>query len=412
MSGAAAILVAALSLSPTAALAQGAVLQSGTVVPGHVVVWGRSGVIMDGGTVIKNLAFLPLTGGTLTGNLIVNGSGAAELDVSGNVNVNGPGPAQLIINGGAAITGGNLLIQPPTSSTNDANLLQSTYNVGYVGGAGSRIHFNSVVDTHIASVPGDSIWNFLAQLSTTTGTASIFGTKTQVASYAQAVRNAITGGAKGVALEGSVTEYHDLVDAPTSVRGFGVTAEFDFAANGADDAGVTGVLSLDLSQANLAGSDNVVGNGVGIFGNSHAYLQRAIMVGTPFSQAGFDTRQATQMTGAHAIWLADGQDIALSSDGTMNITRGIGGTMDFHIGGVAMTVSTLSEVTAPGGFNASGGVYKVGAVQVVGARNTGWGVATGGDKSAFTAGSATLGQTAAAVAAIINALTAHGLIGP
>lgn len=104
MNGAAALLVAALSLSPVAALAQGAVLQSGIVIPGHVVIWGRSGVIMDGGTVIKNLAFLPLTGGTLTGNLIVNGPGAAEFDVAGNVNVTGAGAAQLVI-GGVQVVG-------------------------------------------------------------------------------------------------------------------------------------------------------------------------------------------------------------------------------------------------------------------------------------------------------------------
>jgi hypothetical protein len=62
------------------------------------------------------------------------------------------------------------------------------------------------------------------------------------------------------------------------------------------------------------------------------------------------------------------------------------------------------------GFLSSGG-FTIYGTQVVKSRLTGWGTATGGSKAAFNAGTATLPQTAAAVAQLIADLTAHGLIG-
>ncbi|RQS88078.1 hypothetical protein [Burkholderia seminalis] len=60
--------------------------------------------------------------------------------------------------------------------------------------------------------------------------------------------------------------------------------------------------------------------------------------------------------------------------------------------------------------SATGGYYCYG-VQVVGVRQGGWGVATGGSKAAFNAATATLAQTAAAVAQLISDARTHGLIG-
>lgn len=327
--------------------------------------------------------------------------------------------AQLIGASGAITTaGGTLLgrlaVAPATSDTADPTWLQSTYNVGYTDGTASRIHFNSIFDTHVNSVPGDSIWNLLAQLSTSTGAASVSGTQTQVALYGQAVRNSITGGAKGVALEGAVFELHDYVDGPSNVTGYGITAEFDYAGNGTDDLDIRGLQSLDLSQANQAGSDLIVGNGIGMYGGTHAYLKRAVAVNLPFAQAGFDTRNGTQLTGANAVWLADMQTIALSTNGRWAIRSNPAGATDLEFlynGGVAAFIDPFSTISAPGGFKTSG-AFSVNGLQVVGARDTGWGAATGGSKAAFTASTATLAQTAALVAQIEIALTAHGLIGP
>jgi hypothetical protein len=59
----------------------------------------------------------------------------------------------------------------------------------------------------------------------------------------------------------------------------------------------------------------------------------------------------------------------------------------------------------------SGGEYRVNGTRVLGARITGWGAASGAVRPAsFNAGTATLGQTAEAVASLINDLRTHGLI--
>jgi hypothetical protein len=304
------------------------------------------------------------------------------------------------------------------SSDSDVAEWQSVYVVNHNGGTPGNL-FNTTVSTGAGGAPAKGVWNFLANLTTTSAFSSITGTPTQVAGYSQAVRTAITGGAKGVALEGHVVEYHDYVDQPTSVRGFGIGLEVDVAANNNDDVDVTGMASFDLSLANPSGTDLVVGNGIGFFGSSHTTLKRVFQVNVPFSQAILDARTATQGASANAIWLASNQTIALSTDGKWAIRSNPSGSGDLewlYNGGVLGFWDTLSQFHASGGVVAGGAItatsYKIGSNQVVGARDTGWGVATGGSKAAFAASSATLAQTAAAVAQVINALTTHGLIGP
>lgn len=59
------------------------------------------------------------------------------------------------------------------------------------------------------------------------------------------------------------------------------------------------------------------------------------------------------------------------------------------------------------------GVYKVGSTQVVGARQTGWTVATGTpSRATFTTGGVTLSTLAGVVMALEQDLITHGLIGP
>jgi len=82
------------------------------------------------------------------------------------------------------------------------------------------------------------------------------------------------------------------------------------------------------------------------------------------------------------------------------------------------TVTTATNVSVGGGkiFSGSditaGGVFKVGANQVVGARVTGYGTPTGGaNQGSFAAGSITLPNLAAGVAQLILDLKTHGLLG-
>ena len=87
----------------------------------------------------------------------------------------------------------------------------------------------------------------------------------------------------------------------------------------------------------------------------------------------------------------------LRSDDAVSVLYS-GAGIQFNIGGAT------AEVLGSGQFQIFG-------TTVVGTRKTGWGVASGGSRVAFNAGTATLPQTSAALAALIFDLTAHGLIG-
>ncbi len=71
------------------------------------------------------------------------------------------------------------------------------------------------------------------------------------------------------------------------------------------------------------------------------------------------------------------------------------------------------DSTALGNFGvAVGKVYKVNGIQVVSSRVTGWTAATGtATRTTFVTGTVTLPQLAERVKALIDDLTAHGLIG-
>lgn len=71
------------------------------------------------------------------------------------------------------------------------------------------------------------------------------------------------------------------------------------------------------------------------------------------------------------------------------------------------------DASSAGNWNvAAGKVYKINAIQVVGARDTGWTASTGTPlKSTFDTGTVTLAQLAGQVMALKTALLAHGLIG-
>lgn len=74
---------------------------------------------------------------------------------------------------------------------------------------------------------------------------------------------------------------------------------------------------------------------------------------------------------------------------------------------------SLSDVGGQGVVNieTSGGEYRLNNTRVLGSRITGWGAASGAVRPAsFNAGTATLAQTAEAVASLINDLRSHGLI--
>jgi hypothetical protein len=70
------------------------------------------------------------------------------------------------------------------------------------------------------------------------------------------------------------------------------------------------------------------------------------------------------------------------------------------------------DIDASGNINARTGVYQIAGTQVVAARRTGWAAPTGtATRTTFATGTVTLVQLAERVKALIDDLTAHGLIG-
>lgn len=249
------------------------------------------------------------------------------------------------------------------SAGTDVAQVQSFYLVNHNGGASGNI-FNTTVSTSASNAPTAGTWNFLASLSTSSAypNRATAAAATQVAGYSQAVRTAITGGTEGVSLIGHVIEMHDNVDQPSSTRGAALTLELDWAGNNVDDDDSTGVVSIDLSLANPAGSALLVGNGIGFYGGATTSLKRGIMAAVPFTQAFLDTRLATQGTGAHAIWLATNQSIALSSDGKWAIgSDGSGIEFTYNGAGVG-SFDIFSNFHAPGGVTASGSIKSSAAI--------------------------------------------------
>lgn len=239
----------------------------------------------------------------------------------------------------------------------DVEQINSYYLVNHNGGPAGNV-FNTKIVTSASNAPACGAWNFLAALSTSSAypNRAAAGPATQTASYAQAVRTAVTGGAVGASIVAHVAEMHDFVDQPSSTRGAALTLELDWAGNNVDDDDSTGVVSIDLSLANTAGSDLLVGNGIGFYGNTHTAIKRVFDVNVGFTQAALDTRDATQKTGANAVWLATGHHIALSSDGAWAIASDGNGIQFLHNGGILGFWNIFSTLHAPGGLTSGGTV--------------------------------------------------------
>src|SRR6185437_2393401 len=131
----------------------------------------------------------------------------------------------------------------------------------------------------------------------------------------------VVGLVNGANLWGGVIEYHEQVDLPSSQSGFGQTLELDWVGNNVDDADTRCFISAVVGKNAATGTDVEIGNVIGVWpGNGStrttgASIKRGMQVNVTFSQAIIDARNATQRSGANAVWLADRQTVAFSTDG-------------------------------------------------------------------------------------------------
>ncbi len=172
----------------------------------------------------------------------------------------------------------------------------------------------------------------------------------------------VVGVVNGANLWGGVIEYHEQVDLPSSQSGFGQTLELDWVGNNLDDADTRCFISAVIGKNAATGTDVEIGNVIGVWpGNGStvttgASIKRGMQVNVTFSQAIIDARNATQRPGANAIWLADRQTVAFSSDGkwAMHYNPSRPGLEFLFNGGVLGLIDLQSRYNAPGGFSSSG----------------------------------------------------------
>jgi hypothetical protein len=101
------------------------------------------------------------------------------------------------------------------------------------------------------------------------------------------------------------------------------------------------------------------------------------------------------------------------SSNNVRMVAGSNGRWILRDNGDTTSLVSLLDVGGQGVVNieTTGGEYRINSVRLLGSRITGWGIANAAVRPAsFDASTATLLQTAQAVAALINDLRTHGLI--
>jgi hypothetical protein len=180
------------------------------------------------------------------------------------------------------------------------------------------------------------------------------------------------------------------------------------AASDLADA-VADIAALDTAVAGKAASADLADAVADIAALDTALAGKAALAGATFTGA----VSAPSLTLGSALALAQGGTGATSAAGART-SLGLGSIATQAASAVAITGGTVSGLSSLGvsGDCTLSGVYKVGASQVVGARRTGWSAPTGtASRAAFDTSGTTVLQLAQRLKALIDDLTAHGLIG-
>ncbi|MBV8398267.1 MAG: hypothetical protein JOZ17_05965, partial [Acetobacteraceae bacterium] len=258
---------------------------------------------------------------------------------------------------------------PIPSSTITANGAGTTVHVadvtnfftGYTAGVGNPVSSANQLAVTINGKPYSVVACTPDSPSATSGPGSLT-LSTSLAPGDGAAGQSVVGQVTGANLWGSVIEYREQVDLPSSKSGYGQTLELDWFGNNLDDADTRCLISTVVGKNAVTGTDVEVGNVIGVWpGNgasttSGASIKRGLQVNLAFSQAVIDVRNGTQRSGANAIWLADGQTVAFSKDGkwAMRYNAARPGLEFLFSGSVLGAIDTLSRYTAPGGFLTGG----------------------------------------------------------
>lgn len=296
------------------------------------------------------------------GTTLANGTSLADAIPSGT------GPASLTLPG--VVVGNNSQsseVSQGSSEATDFAVWRSAYIVNHTGGPTTGVvSSNARTDTIIYNSPNNFIWNGLDRLlwcGVQTGSAS---TPAQhVGRYVQTIRQSVGTGSGGTALPqpqlwGTCVEYRDTTAQLSSITNSGITCEMDWFGNGPDDAHTRQIQSLVVGQNNTAGAPMEISTVIGVYlaGGSTGHAYTVFNVNIPFSTSVLDTTNSTQMSGAAAIRLAAGHQIAfeptvtyrLAYDSTTSVLRWYQGSLSYVVGkGISVGFQNIctSSMTLP-----------------------------------------------------------------
>jgi hypothetical protein len=294
------------------------------------------------------------------GTTLTNGTSLADAIPSGT------GPSSFVLPG---VVVGNSSVSAEfsqgASQATDFAVSRSAYIVNHTGGPTTgAVSANARTDTIIYNSPNNYIWGGIDRLlwcGVQTGSAS--APAQHVARYVQTIRQSVGTNSAGTALPqpqlwATCLEYRDTTAQLSSITNAGITCEMDWYGNGPDDGRNRQIQSLVVGQNTLSGAPIQISTVVGVWlaAGSTGYANTVFGVNIPFSTSVLDTTNSTQMTGAAAIRMAAGHQIAfeptvtyrLAYDSTTSVLRWWQGTLSYVVGkGISVGFQTVCTASTP-----------------------------------------------------------------
>ena len=309
---------------------------------------------------------------------------------------------QAALDGKAALSGASFsgAVSAP-SLVLAAALSVGSGGTGATNAAGARASLGLVIGSDVAA--HDATLSALASLNGTPGLVEQTGTD----SFAK--RDIGTGGASHILSRGDGDGRYVLTSAYSAADVLAKLLTVDGSGSELDADKLDGLQASAFAQlagAAFTGAVSIggaftAGSTITAAGNFQA--NNSAMVAT--NHAG-NRRFALQWSGTTA------QLFAFNYGGSSyNPVEYAGGNHSFQVDGVTRASITTAGLTVTGGVGVSTD-YKIGGTKVVGGRVGGWGVPTGtASRASFDTATAGVADLASRLKALIDDLTAHGLIG-
>jgi hypothetical protein len=274
-------------------------------------------------------AFLPLSGGALTGMLSLAGAPTSPAHAATKAYVDSGGRT---VTGDITITGSATApnevifraIDPSAPKANNASQFNGYLVDQSSGGQFSDMYCNARFDCTMQGNSSTGITGVLSQM-TYDGTGGSAG---YVPFYGQFSRRTVNAGgtASNPQIWGAVLEVIDWTNTDSAQTNAMSGIEIDMTCGNTDSAGNRRGFGMYLDKANSTDVAPVIATGMHIAANVGSY-NTMLKLESPFNIAAIDLRLASATVGtAHTIWLKTGGSIALDTPASIELVGdGVGG---------------------------------------------------------------------------------------